>query len=158
VLAAGCDRDGEAPRRTGSASAGSPAEATLVALEASVFDSINGIRAADGLEPLAYNEEVAAVARAYSCEMARKHFFSHVTPEGEGLADRVDEAGIAYRLVGENIAMTRNVSDPADAAVEGWMESDGHRANILKDDYRQTGVGACQDGSTVYLVQNFLRQ
>jgi uncharacterized protein YkwD len=124
-------------------------------MEQEIRRRINPIREDEGLEPLAANDELAQVARAYSCRMAEEDFFAHVSPDGDDAADRVTAAGLDYSWVGENIARTTNIPDPIDTTIEGWMESEGHRENILKPDYSQTGVGVCQAGDTYLYTQLF---
>jgi uncharacterized protein YkwD len=88
--------------------------------------------------------------------MAEKDFFAHVSPAGENVADRVREAGHPYVLVGENLAMMTNAPQPAQIAVQGWMESPGHRENILRRGFTETGVGVCREGRTYYFTQIFM--
>jgi len=129
----------------------------IAALEQEVVRRINAIRRERGLQPLATNDELGQIARDYSCLMAREDFFSHTGPAGGTVADRVREAGIAYRLVGENLARNTNAADPVAVAVQGWMDSPGHRENILREGFAETGVGACREGSRYYFTQIFLQ-
>jgi uncharacterized protein YkwD len=145
------------PDASGGAATATPVP-DVAAIEDAVFAEVNSIRVENGLAPLLIHEPLRQVARAYSCRMADEAFFSHVAPSGETLADRVQEAGISYRLVGENIAMLKHIDDPVAAAVDGWMESEGHRENILKTDYQYGAVGACIHDDTFYLTQNFLTE
>lgn len=135
-----------------------PAQSSSTAeMEAQVQAQINEIRQQQGLEPLKYNEQLAQVARDYSQKMAEQNFFEHTSPQGDTVADRVSGAGIFYFVVGENLFMGTNLPDPASMAVEGWMESPGHRDNILREEYRETGIGVWQQGNTYYFTQLFLR-
>ena len=91
--------------------------------------------------------------------MAEQHFFSHNDPEGRTVRERVDEADIKWRIVGENLAYSNGYLNPVAASVSGWMESPGHRRNILDPDYNVTAIGAwiSPDG-TVYFTEIFLKQ
>ncbi len=124
-------------------------------LEADIESQINGIREDHALVPLNRHEGLGAIARTYSCRMGAEDFFAHESPEGETVADRVEEAGIAVQVVGENLAWLSGIAEPATSAVEGWMESEGHRENILMEEYRETGVGACLYDGTWYFTQIF---
>jgi uncharacterized protein YkwD len=98
------------------------------------------------------------MARKHSEKMAHLGFFSHVTPEGLRLQDRAREAGIShYSVIAENIAYNQGYDDPGAFAVERWMTSPGHRANILYSGFKSMAVGTfvAADGS-VYLTQTFV--
>lgn len=126
-------------------------------MEQAVREQVNGIRQEHRLQPLERHAELAEVARAYSCRMAEETFVGHVSPEGEGPAHRVREAGISFQAVGENIGFNINAPNPVEQAVQGWMESEGHRENILRDVWTHTGVGVCQRGAHYYFTQLFMR-
>jgi uncharacterized protein YkwD len=90
--------------------------------------------------------------------MARQGFFSHITPEGQRLKDRALAMGIPrFRVIAENIAYNQGFKDPGAFAVERWMISTGHRANILYSGFQTAAVGVfvAPDG-TVYLTQAFI--
>ena len=107
---------------------------------------------ADTLEP-----RLAKVARSHSRDMAERGYFEHVSPEGRDVAERALRAGIRYRRIGENIAFNLGARRPARTAMEGWMESKGHRDNILEGRYTRTGVGvALSAGGGLYFTQVFL--
>lgn len=136
----------------------SPAQsATTAEMEAQVRQQINAIRQQQGLTELRNNEKLAEVARNYSRRMAEQNFFAHVGPQGDTLSDRVKAAGIFYFLVGENLFTSTNILDPVPAAVEGWMNSPGHRENILRSEFRETGIGVWREGNTYYFTQLFMR-
>lgn len=128
----------------------------LAALEEQVRQKINAIRKEHGLPTLAADKLLARVARGHSRRMAEENFFSHDDPAGRSLVDRLQEAKIAYRAAGENIFRSTNVADPVQAAVDGWMKSPGHRANILHPAFGQTGVGIWRVGNAFYFTQVFL--
>lgn len=114
---------------------------TIAQMEAKVRQQINQIRQERGLNQLQANEQLAQVARAYSQQMAEKNFFSHTGPEGSTPAQRVGSAGLSYRLVGENLFKSTNAPEPVSLSVQGWMDSPGHRENILRSGLVETGVG-----------------
>jgi uncharacterized protein YkwD len=98
-------------------------------------------RRAAGLLPLLHSEALARVARAHSRDMAQRGYFGHEAPDGRGPADRVRDAGIAYAKVAENVAQNQGWEDPVRQAMDGWLQSPGHRANLLDPDFTHTGVG-----------------
>ncbi|MBD2445823.1 CAP domain-containing protein [Nostoc sp. FACHB-152] len=126
-------------------------------MEAAVRQGINQVRQKNGLQPLKNNEKLAQVARNYSRQMAQKKFFSHTGADGSTLPDRVSAGGITYWMIGENLFTCTNVPRPVPAAIQGWMNSPGHRANILRPMFRETGVGIWRVGNTYYMTQLFLR-
>ncbi|MBF2046744.1 MAG: CAP domain-containing protein [Elainella sp. C42_A2020_010] len=135
-----------------------PAQSTSTAeMETQVREQINAIRQAESLAPLRHNDKLAQVARDYSRRMAEESFFSHTSPDGDSAADRVRSAGVFYLMVGENLFTSTNIAQPVPAAVEGWMNSPGHRENILRSEYRETGIGVWRQGDTYYFTQLFMR-
>jgi uncharacterized protein YkwD len=134
------------------------APSTAIAeMEATVQQRINEIRQNQGLKPLQNNDRLAQVARDYSRLMAEKNFFSHTGPDGRNVGQRVQAAGIMYWIVGENLFKSVNIPNPGPIAVKGWMESPGHRENILNPRYSETGVGIWRQGDSYYFTQLFLR-
>lgn len=113
---------------------------------------MNEIRRARGLAPLTTDQALTDLARDHSCGMARDERFGHGS-----FADRVRAAGIAYRAIGENLARIANGTAPVDRAVNGWMKSEGHRANILSTGFSATGVGVCRGDGAYYFTQLFVR-
>ena len=91
-----------------------------------------------GLRPLAPEPRLANAAAAHSADMARRHFFDHSSPEGRQVSDRVEAAGYRYATVGENIAAGQRT--PVEV-VTGWMNSPGHRRNILLPEITEIGIG-----------------
>jgi len=127
----------------------------LAELEATVLAQVNEVRRKHDLEPLKENPKLMEVARDFSRQMAAGRFFSHTSPTGQTVMDRVRAAGLSYRLVGENLFKSVNLADPAPRAVRGWMDSPGHRENILRPGFTETGVGVWRDGKTYYFTQVF---
>lgn len=132
----------------------SPATARM---EAQTRQQVNAIRRSRGLKQLQNNEKLASVARSYSRQMAQQNFFGHISPSGETMVQRVEAAGIFYFVISENLFKCTNVPQPAKAAVQGWMNSPGHRENILRPEYRETGIGIWQQGNTYYFTQLLMR-
>ncbi|HIK14254.1 MAG TPA: CAP domain-containing protein [Leptolyngbyaceae cyanobacterium M33_DOE_097] len=136
----------------------SSAQSTATAqMEAQVRQQINKIRQQKGLVELRNNEKLAQVARNYSRRMAEEKFFAHVSPQGDTLSDRVEAEKIFYFLIGENLFTSTNIPKPVPAAIDGWMKSPGHRENILRSEFRETGIGVWKVGNTYYFTQLFLR-
>lgn len=127
-------------------------------LEREAFKLLNEKRAAEHLAPLAWDEEVAKVARVHSQNMANHKFFSHRGLDGSMVNDRADKVGLSkWRLIGENIAYMRGYSDPAAFAVECWMNSAAHKQNLLGKDWKQSAVGvAVADDGSLYFTQVFM--
>ncbi|MFJ4623199.1 CAP domain-containing protein [Streptomyces sp. NPDC088812] len=127
--------------------------AGLARTEADVVDLTNRERARAGLPPLAPDPLLATAARAHSVDMVARRFYSHTSPEGTEPWDRAAAAGSARRTIGENIACGQR--SPAEV-VEDWMNSPGHRANILKPAFTHIGVGFAGGGpSGTYWTQLF---
>jgi uncharacterized protein YkwD len=127
-------------------------------IEKRAFEQTNIVRVKNGLAPLVWDGDVCRMARIHSESMSRQGYFAHVTPEGLHLRDRAREVGILrYSVLGENIALSQGFGDPGAFAVERWMQSDKHRANILSPEFRAMAIGAfvAADGS-VYLTQTFI--
>ncbi len=135
-----------------------PVSAAAGKLERRVFAMLNSERNSQGLPPLEWSDDVAAVARLHSHNMAEEKFFSHRGSDGSMVDDRADRLGLgAWRTIGENIAYMRGYEDPAALAVEKWMQSSSHRKNLLGTTWKESAVGVVitADG-THYLTQVFL--
>jgi len=129
-------------------------------IERHAFEETNRARLKNGLLPFVWDANLCRMARAHSENMGRHNFFSHVTPEGQRLKDRAQAAGILrFTLIGENIAYNLGYDDPGTFAVERWMLSPKHRANILDEHFNAMAVGTyvAPDGS-VYLTQTFIQR
>lgn len=133
--------------------------ATLASLERRVFDLVNQERVRAGKPALVWLDRVATVARYHSTNMASNGFFSHVDPQGRRSGKRADQLGVSdWKQIGENIAWLSG-SDPAARVVRSWMQSPGHRDNILNGGYRESGIGLsiAADGK-YYFTQVFVRR
>lgn len=116
-----------------------------------VVNLVNAERAKAGLKALQIDEKVAAAANVRAKEI--KQSFSHTRPNGSSFSTALKEQGVSYRGSGENIAYGQLSPE---AVMNGWMNSDGHRANILNANFTHIGVGHFQDGNgTNYWAQLF---
>lgn len=123
--------------------------------EMKVLELVNAERAKYGLAALTWDNKLADVARAHSRDMAERNFFSHNNPDGKTPFDRIKAAGINYSSAGENIAAGQKTPEEV---VEAWMNSEGHRANILNASFKKLGVGyvTSNQGYKTYWTQNFI--
>lgn len=162
----------------------------ITQLEKRIHVLINEERMANGLSLLAYDDELAGIAREHSLDMVVGNYFAHVNLEGQDPTSRAEEAGYDcykdfgdYYVTGiaENLYQDwlyssykeqsytygtettttitydwQSQEELARAAVSGWMNSPGHRANILESDYDREGIGVSVDiTNAVYVTQNF---
>ncbi|MDK1475084.1 CAP domain-containing protein [Streptomyces sp. 549] len=120
-------------------------------VEEQVLALVNQERAKVGCKPVKANAKLEALASDFSRDMAVRGFFSHTSPDGDSPWDRAEAAGIS-NLGGENIARGQATAEEVMAA---WMQSPGHRANILNCDYKTLGVGAHFEPGGPWWTQNF---
>ncbi|WP_338315992.1 CAP domain-containing protein, partial [Streptomyces bohaiensis] len=118
---------------------------------ARVLSIVNEERARAGCRPLANDGGLAVLAQDFSRDMAEREFFDHTDPDGHSPWDRADRAGVS-NLGGENIARGQQ---SAESVMESWMNSEGHRANILNCDFRTLGVGVHIGPGGPWWTQNF---
>lgn len=114
------------------------AEDDVPAVVAEFVAAVNTHRVGRGCGPLAWHASVAGVAQAHSADMVARGFFDHENPDGRDPFERLDAAGVAWTLAGENIAAGYAT---APAVLQGWLASPGHRANIENCLYTHHGVG-----------------
>ena len=112
--------------------------------ERRVWELVNAERAKAGLPALTYSTTLANGARAKSEDMRQNNYFAHESPTYGSPFDMMRSFGISYRAAGENIAMGYRTPE---AVVNGWMDSPGHRANILSEKYSELGVGYVEEGN-----------
>ncbi|CAO5149652.1 conserved hypothetical protein [Frankia sp. AiPs1] len=115
----------------------------LAPMLAQVVTLTNVERQQAGLLPLSVDPVLTAAADGHSADMARRGFFAHTSPDGRTVSDRVTALGYRYSRVAENIAAGQT---SAQEVVSGWMNSPGHRANILLPQLREIGVGHAVGG------------
>ena len=121
----------------GTSNSGSTTTASLSSDEQEVFNLINQQRANNGLAALKVDNEVQRVARIKAQDMVSNNYFSHTSPTYGSPFDMLKSFKISYKTAGENIAGNNNNS----SAVTAWMNSPGHKANILNSSFNYTGVG-----------------
>jgi uncharacterized protein YkwD len=132
-----------------------PATGCGSAEETEVVNLLNQERANNGLSALSCDAKGITVARAHSQDMCDRGYFSHYTPEGKAPWDRLSEGGVQFSSAGENIAM--GYSTPQ-AVHTGWMNSSGHRENMLTPNWTRVGVGMIRcKGTTPYWTEVFMR-
>lgn len=139
---------------TNTGTTSSASSANVATAEKNAVELMNADRRANGLSDLKVSSAVTAVARSHAQDMVNRKFFSHSNPDGKTPSDRLKAAGISYSAVGENIAENTSVQ----AAETAFMNSSGHRANILNSNYTTVGIGVAYDSAgNVYVVQDFIK-
>lgn len=133
------------------APASSQTNSQLSAFEQQVVELTNQERAKNGLPALKVDLELSKVAKEKSRDMSANKYFDHNSPTYGSPFDMMKKFGITYRSAGENIAMGQR--SPQEV-VNGWMNSDGHRANILSKNFTHIGVGHDANGN--YWTQQFI--
>ena len=135
--------------------------AGVSAEEADILELVNRERAKAGVPLLTLSGRLAVVARGHSYDMALRHYFSHVSPDGVTPQQRIRGSGIAFAQMGENIYEEDfpNRGQLAQRAVQAWLGSPSHRKNMLSPVFQETGVGLARsaDGTT-YVTQDFIRE
>ncbi len=132
--------------------------ANAASLERTAFELVNQKRVGLGLKPLAWNNDLATVARLHSQNMAEFDFFAHRGLDGKLVSDRADMLGLGkWSSIGENIAFNRGYSDPVAKAVDLWLNSPSHRNNLLSESWKESAIGiAISDDGSCYFTQVFL--
>ncbi|NDI34948.1 CAP domain-containing protein [Chengkuizengella sediminis] len=123
----------------------------LNAYEQEVVDLTNAERAKYGLSPLKVDEQLSEVARIKSADMQSNRYFDHTSPTYGSPFDMMKNFGVSYTSAGENIAYGQKTPEEV---VNAWMNSDGHRKNILNSSYTHIGVGYVEQGN--YWTQMFI--
>lgn len=125
-------------------------------MESEVARLVNVERSKVGLGPLTFNWELSRVARVKSQDMATQNYFSHSSPTFGSTFSLLPKYGIVYSAAGENIAYGYT---SAASVMAGWMNSPGHRANILGKQYNQIGVGLAKNSQgQYYWTQVFIKR
>jgi uncharacterized YkwD family protein/spore coat assembly protein SafA len=128
---------------------------TTTTQEDEVIRLVNVERSKKGLQALAKNWELSRVARYKSADMANKGYFSHTSPTYGSPFKMMETFGIRFSSAGENIAYGQRTPQEV---MNGWMNSPGHRSNILSPSYTQIGVGMAKNSSGVlYWTQMFIK-
>ena len=142
---------------TSSSSITDPSQSVvLTSDEKLMLDSVNAERAKASLQSLTWCPALARSATAHSADMAKNSYFEHESLDGREVADRAKAQGYDYQTVGENIAVgQRDVAE----VMDGWMNSPGHRANILRATFTHFGssvaTGDFKGFESIYWTQNF---
>ncbi len=110
--------------------------------EQEMFQMVNKERIANGVQPLVFDNALRDVGREHSRDMFLRGYFSHYTPEGLSPFDRMTNAGISFNAAGENLALAPST----DLAMQGLMNSPGHRKNILDPNFNKVGIGVMDGG------------
>ncbi len=110
--------------------------------ERAMFEKINEERQKIAINKLVFDDNLTKVARVHAKDMWLRRYFSHYSPEGKDVGDRLSHAKIAYTIAGENLALAPTVQ----TAHTGLMNSTGHRENILNGQYRKVGIGVIDNG------------
>ena len=129
-------------------------------IEQLIFNKVNEERAKAGVPALSYNSTMETYARVKSKDMGVRNYFDHVDPDGDMITAQMARDGVSYNAWGENIAYIGGVSDAAALAEQfmtNWMNSDGHRANILSTNFTSIGVGVYKSGNRYYATQEFYK-
>lgn len=129
------------------------ADMNVTNAEAEVVRLVNIERQNAGLKPLTQNWELSRVARIKSQDMMKNNYFAHNSPTYGTPFNMMKNFGITYKSAGENIA--KGQTTPA-AVMKAWMNSPGHKANILSSNFTQIGVGYEPNGN--YWTQQFIQQ
>lgn len=129
---------------------------SLRTMEWQMLKLLNKDRKKHGLISLRMQEDLRIVARKHSKDMARKDYFEHENIQGKTPFDRLEEARVTDVIAGENLAKIRGYKNPVVEAEIGLMNSPGHRANILHEDYNMVGIGIIKSvDQSFYYTQNF---
>jgi len=112
------------------------------ASEQYMFKLVNQERTSRGIRELVFDNQLRDLGRVHCQDMFARGYFSHYTPDGFSPFDRMDEAGIIYEIAGENLGLAPNT----DIAMQGLMNSPGHKANILSTNFGRIGIGVIDGG------------
>ena len=137
-----------------------PADEFMAVLSDEIHRLTNIERKQAGVPALQYDNALAAIATGHSEDMAENDYFSHTEEDGCTLTCRIDEAGYKASYWGENIAWRSSTVLPeaeelAALFVDMWMNSEGHRINMLSSNYTHEGIGLARVGNKVYATANF---
>lgn len=138
------------------------------AIALDIHNLINEQRKANGLQPLTWNPTLSKAALNHSADMATRNYFDHDSPEGQTFSDRYSQVGFncqipvggyEYSGGGENIMYLEGYygeENIASQTVTGWMNSAGHRANILTSYFQSEGIGVAEsDDGKIYATEDF---
>lgn len=140
----------------------SEADAYMITLASEIHRLTNLERSKAGVAILAYDEALAVIATGHSEDMAEDDYFSHTTPEGCTLTCRIEAAGYQALAWGENLAWRSSDTLPeaknlAAIFVDMWMDSPGHKQNLISGNFTREGIGLAKIGTKVYATANFAK-
>lgn len=138
------------PAKASPSATETPAAATTTV--AQVVELVNKERATAGCGPLTEDAQLEKAAQAHSDDMAARNFFEHTNPDGADPGQRITAAGYRWSTYGENIAQGQQTPQ---AVMESWMNSPGHRANILNCSFKNIGVGVHKGSGGPWWTQDF---
>ena len=130
----------------------------IAEIEQAIFQRVNQERTAVGLPALSYNTTMQSYARIKSKDMGDNGYFSHEDQQGNLITVKMKADGISYRAWGENIAYIKGMTGNSALAtrfMDNWMNSSGHKANILSTNFSSVGIGVYKIGDTYYATQEF---
>jgi uncharacterized protein YkwD len=134
--------------------------AGMSAQEAEILRLVNDERKRGGASPLKSSQRLVLASRGHSYDMALRNYLSHNGPAGDTPAERVRGVGVDSAALGENVYMDRDADRAklAQRAVQRWLHSPEHRANMLSPEFDMTGIGVARaaDG-TAYVTQDFAK-
>lgn len=110
--------------------------------ESQMFAMVNAERKKRGIAELTWEPKIVPVSRAHARDMWERNYFSHYSPEGKDVGDRLDKSGVRYGVAGENLALAPTLQ----SAHTGLMNSEGHRENILNPEFKKIGIGVIDNG------------
>lgn len=132
----------------------------IAEIEQAIFQRVNAERSAAGLPALSYNNTMEHYARIKSKDMGDNGYFSHEDKQGNLITAQMKADGVSYRAWGENIAYIQGINSNSALAtkfMDNWMNSSGHRANILSTNFSSIGIGVYKIGNTYYATQEFYK-
>jgi uncharacterized protein YkwD len=131
---------------------GTPSAALAASYERISFYLVNAIRSRNGIALVEWDNKMSTIARAHSTDMMKNNYFSHTSPSGITMVDRFKAAGVLYSNCAENISKNHA---SAIYSHEAFMNSAGHRKNILRDS-KYLGVGVSMGNGCILLTQNYV--
>lgn len=129
-------------------------------VEQQIFKKVNEERTKAGVRGLSYNNTMEKYARNKSLDMGKRGYFDHKDPEGNLITVFMKNDGVSYSAWAENIAYIEGTMDSstlANSFMNNWMNSQGHRKNILSTSYDSIGIGVCKIGNKIYATQEFYK-
>ena len=145
---------------TNNATQASSSDSYIASVEQSIFQIVNQERAKAGLQALTYNTTMEKYARMKSKDMGDNNYFDHYDLSGNLMTAKMKADGVTYSSWGENIAYIGGSVDTSTLGTQfmtNWMNSPGHKANILSTNYSSIGVGVYKIGNKYYATQEFYK-